>query len=146
MTRARATAETFLFGAMGLVSLTFAVALSQHGNLPAAVSAPAAVAAFVIMLSVHMLIWRRTRDGGQIAAKAAKPQRVQTAKAPPVPAQSTRAQAQMPPAIPRAPRPPRPFAPRRRQHHSRRHSAHRLPSRPRPSATAPSTLPTCKSS
>ncbi len=99
MPNERAKAETFLFIAMGLVSLTIAVALNQHGGLPAAAAAPAAVAVFVVVLSLHILVWRRKAAEGVVPVIANAP------RAASAPVAQRPAPPATPPAMPRSAEP-----------------------------------------
>ncbi|MGE3228913.1 MAG: EAL domain-containing protein [Hyphomicrobium sp.] len=53
------TSQTVTVVAMGLVATAAAVALNQHGGMPAPVAATAALAAYLLLLTIHALVWRR---------------------------------------------------------------------------------------
>lgn len=61
MTRYQTGSQTVVVVAMGLVAAAAAVALHQHAGLPVPVAATAALSAYLLLLTVHALIWRRER-------------------------------------------------------------------------------------
>lgn len=74
-TASQATAsQTVVVVAMGLVAGAGAVALYHHAGLPGPVAATAALAAYLLLLTVHAFIWRGARvDFGPAKAKERSP-------------------------------------------------------------------------
>lgn len=61
MMRNQTGPQTVLVVAMGLVTTATAVALHQHGGVPAPVATTAALAVFFLLVTGHALAWRRER-------------------------------------------------------------------------------------
>jgi len=61
MTRTLMTSQSVTVVAMGLVATAAAVALHQHGGMPGPVAATAALAGYLLMLTIHAVFWRRER-------------------------------------------------------------------------------------
>lgn len=62
MTRNQTASQTIVVVAMGLVAGASAVALHLHAGMPGPVAATAALAAYLLLLTVHAIRWRRERS------------------------------------------------------------------------------------
>lgn len=61
MTRNQTASQTVVVVAMGLVTGAGAVALHLHAGMPGPVAATAALSAYLLLLTVHAVLWRRER-------------------------------------------------------------------------------------
>lgn len=75
MTGHQTGAQTVLVVAMGVVTTAVAVALYRHLGLPGPVASTAALAAFLTLLTGHMLAWRREQRPRRRVPAAAQPPR-----------------------------------------------------------------------
>ena len=70
MTRNQTASQTVVVVAMGLVAGACAVALNRHAGMPGPVAATAALSAYLLLLTVHALAWRKTSRGTSDVARA----------------------------------------------------------------------------
>ena len=70
MTRNQTASQTVVVVAMGLVAGACAVALNRHAGMPGPVAATAALSAYLLLLTVHALAWRKATGGTSEAARA----------------------------------------------------------------------------
>lgn len=72
MPRDTQASQTFIMLSMGLVAIALSVAMYQHGGLPAPVAATAALSTYVLLLTLHAIVWRRSKN---ISAETTKDRR-----------------------------------------------------------------------
>ncbi len=70
MTRNQTASQTVVVVAMGLVAGACAVALNQHAGMPGPVAATVALSAYLLLLTVHALAWRKATRGTTDVARA----------------------------------------------------------------------------
>lgn len=98
MTRNQTASQTIVVVAMGLVAAAGAAALHKHGGMPGPVAATAALSAYLLLLAVHAVLWRRERN----ALKPARPAqtRASAPARPQDPLHKTPPSIPMPPPVP----------------------------------------------
>ncbi|MFA5949078.1 MAG: EAL domain-containing protein [Hyphomicrobium sp.] len=69
MMRDHQASQTFVMLAMGLVCVALAVAVYQHAGLPGPVAATAALSAYVLLLTLHVFLWRSNSGSYTAASK-----------------------------------------------------------------------------
>jgi cyclic-di-GMP phosphodiesterase, flagellum assembly factor TipF len=69
MTRNQTASQTVVVVAMGLVAGACAVALNRHAGMPGPVAATAALSAYLLLLTVHALAWRKASRGTSDVAR-----------------------------------------------------------------------------
>lgn len=107
MVRNQTASQTVVTVAMGIVSTAAAVALYQHAGLPGPVAATAALAAYLLLLTVHAFLWRGAR--GETSSLRSVDRREQelrrlnekARRTPQAPPSGAGARAPLPPAPPR---------------------------------------------
>jgi cyclic-di-GMP phosphodiesterase TipF (flagellum assembly factor) len=82
MTGNQTASQTVVVVAMGLVAGTGAVALYHHAGLPGPVAATAALAAYLLLLTVHAFVWRGSRLDFGSSKSAGKDARITRPDAP----------------------------------------------------------------